>query len=141
MANDLPVVRAARMFWRNRKALETYKVSLSIKHNRRAVIFGPENREWSQGFADARLTFEEFIPVGGSTTTKDLERIFQQNYVDVAVQIGARWYRQNWAVIENEMSSDSETGVCTGRYTLEGIADFLLLGAQGKAERTSDLPK
>lgn len=130
MADEI-TVRAGRLYWRNRKCLEANKFSIKFAYNRKPIPGPAGVVAWTEGMATATLTFEEFIPVGGSTTTHDIEMVITQKEVDAAVRIGGRWYRQRWAVTENEMSSDSETGVCTGRYTLQGKAEKLA-GAEGR---------
>lgn len=114
-----PVVRAAVFYWRNRKALETNKVTIKFSHGRRALPGAEGILAFSKGQSMMEVTMTEIIPVGGSTTTADIEKILAQEDIDIAVVIGGKYYRQKMAVTENTMESDSETGVCTGSMTLQ----------------------
>ena len=117
MAN--PVVRAAVFYWRNRKAYEANKISIKFMNGRKE-LFGAEGLfALSKGAAMVEVTVSDVIPVGGSVITNDITKILNQEDIDAAVLIGGKYYRSSWAVTDNTMDSDSETGVCTGSVTLK----------------------
>lgn len=118
MAN--PTVRAGTFYWRNRKAAEVNKATIKFMHGRKPVFGAAGAAAWSKGAAIAEITITEFIPVGGSTTSADIERMLAQEDFDAAILIGGKFYRQKWAVTENTMSFDTESGVCEGQITLQG---------------------
>lgn len=118
MAN--PTVRAGVFYWRNRKAAETNKAAIKFMHGRKPVMGADGVAAFSKGAAMAEITITEFVPVGGSTTSADMEKILAQEDFDAAILIGGKFYRQKWAVTENTLSYDTETGVCEGQLTLQG---------------------
>lgn len=115
-----PTVRAGVFYWRNRKAAETNKASIKFTHNRKPIPGADGYAAWSKGAVMAEISITEFVPVGGSTTSADIERILNQEDIDAAILIGGKFYRQKWAVTENTLSYDSETGVSEGQLTLQG---------------------
>ena len=119
MAN--PTVRAGVFYWQNRKAAETHKAAIKFMHGRKPCYGAEGGLAFSKGAAMAEITITETIPVGGSTTSGDIEKMIAQTDIDAAILIGGKVYRQKWAVTENTMSYDTETGICEGTLTLQGF--------------------
>lgn len=119
MAN--PTVRAGVFYWQNRKAAETHKAAIKFTHGRKPMYGADGGLAFSKGAAMAEITITETIPVGGSTTSADMEKILAQTDIDAAILIGGKFYRQKWAVTENTMSYDTESGACEGTLTLQGF--------------------
>ncbi len=116
----LPVVRSGVFYWKNRKAGATNKVTARFNHARTKVVFA-EDLAWSKGLSSVELVINEIIPVSGELTChKDLEQILAQEDIDAMFLIGGKQIRppNKWAVTENTMESDAETGVCNGTLTL-----------------------
>ena len=119
MAN--PTVRAGVFYWRNRKAAEVHKAAIKFMHGRKAVYGAEGGLAFSRGAAMAEITITDTITVAGSTTANDIERLLAQEDIDAAILLGGKIYRQKWAVTENSMTYDTETGVCEGSMTLQGF--------------------
>lgn len=119
MAN--PTVRAGVFYWQNRKAAETHKAAIKFMHGRKPCYGAEGGLAFSKGAAMAEITITETIPVGGSTTSGDINKMIAQSDIDAAILIGGKIYRQKWAVTENTMSYDTESGICEGTLTLQGF--------------------
>lgn len=119
MAN--PTVRAGVFYWKNRKAMEVHKVSIKFMHGRKAVYGAEGGLAFSKGAAMAEITITETVPISGTTVMSDIDKILAQTDMDAAFLIGGKMYRQKWAVTENTMTSDTETGVCEGVLTLQAF--------------------
>lgn len=119
MAN--PTVRAGVFYWQNRKAAEVHKAAIKFMHGRKPVYGAEGGLAFSKGAAMAEITITETVTVGGSTTLSDIKKMLAQTDIDAAILIGGNVYRQKWAVTENSMQYDTETGVCEGTLTLQGF--------------------
>lgn len=89
-----PVVRAGIFYWANRKAAETHKASIKFLHGRKPVPGAGGVLAYTKGMGTAEVTITETIPVDGSTTSKDMEKILAQSDIDAAIRIGGKFYRQ-----------------------------------------------
>jgi hypothetical protein len=115
-----PIIRQIAFYWRDKKAAEVNSVEVEFTTGREP-LFGQDGiLAYSKGQARMRLTIREVVPVTGSATTKDLERIFAQNDVACSFILGGAVMREDMAVISARYSSDTEKGVTTGEIVLEG---------------------
>jgi phosphoribulokinase len=67
-----------------------------------------------------KLTIGGVVPVTGSSTTKDIEKILSQDDIDVSFVLGGSFYRQKMAVLSASFKSDSEKKTTTEQVVLEG---------------------
>lgn len=105
-----PVVRQIAFYWRDKKAITANKVKVSFVMNREP-LFGQEGiLAWSKGHAQMNLTVSGFTPVGGSFTTDDIEKILNQDDIPISFVLGGKFYRENGAVTNLDLDSDSEKG-------------------------------
>ena len=90
MAN--PTVRAGVFYWQNRKAAETHKAAIKFMHGRKPCFGAEGGLAFSKGAAMAEITITETIPVGGSTTSGDINKMIAQSDIDAAILIGGKVY-------------------------------------------------
>ena len=113
-------VQQMAFYWRNAKAATVNSVQVQFTMGREALYGQAGIIAYSKGQAKMRVTIREVVPIAGSTTTKDIERILEQDDIDVAFVLGGKLMRNKMAVMEAEYSSDSEKNVTTGQVVLEG---------------------
>ncbi len=114
------VVRQIAFYWRNKKAAEVNSVEVEFSMGREA-LYGQEGIiAYSKGQAKMKLTVTEVVPVTGSTSTNDIEKILAQEDIDVSCVIGGKFYKQKMAVLTASYKSDTEKGVTTGSIVMEG---------------------
>jgi hypothetical protein len=114
------VVRQIAFYWNNKKAAEVNSVEVEFTMGREA-LYGQEGiLAYSKGQAKMKLTIAEVVPVTGSTTTKDIEKILNQEDIEVFFFLGGTPCRQKMAVLTASYKSDTEKGVTTGNIVLEG---------------------
>lgn len=105
-----PVVRQIAFYWREKKAVTASKVSIDFAFQREP-LYGQEGiLAWSKGHAIMKITASGFTPVGGSYTSDDIERIFNQQDIPVSFVLGGKYYRETGAVTNLKYDSDSEKG-------------------------------
>lgn len=115
-----PIIRQIAFYWRNKKAAETNSVEVEFTMGREA-LFGQEGiLAYSKGQAKMKVTISEVVPVTGSTTTNDIEKMLAQEDIDISFIIGGRFYKQKMAVMTASYKSDTEKGVTTGNIVMEG---------------------
>ena len=115
-----PIIRQIAFYWRNKKAAETNSVEVEFTMGREA-LFGQEGiLAYSKGQAKMKVTISEVVPVTGSTTTNDIEKMLAQEDIDISFIIGGRFYKQKMAVMTASYKSDTEKGVSTGNIVMEG---------------------
>jgi hypothetical protein len=114
------VVRQIAFYWRNKKAAETNSVEVEFNNGREKLIGQEGILAYSKGIATMKVTIAEVVPVTGSTTTNDIEKILDQEDIDVSFILGGKFYKQKMAVMTASYKSDTEKGVTTGNIVLEG---------------------
>lgn len=115
-----PIIRQISFYWRDKKAAEVNSVEIEFTTGREA-LFGQDGIiAYSKGQAKMRLTIREVVPVTGSTTTRDLEKILAQDDIPCSFILGGKFMRENLAVMTARYSSDTEKGITTGEIVLEG---------------------
>lgn len=115
-----PIIRQIAFYWRDKKAAEVNSVEVEFTTGREA-LFGQDGiLAYSKGQARMKLTIREVVPVTGSATTSDLEKILAQEDIAVSFVLGGKYMRENMAVMSARYASDTEKGITTGEITLEG---------------------
>lgn len=115
-----PIIRQIAFYWRNKKAAETNSVEVEFTMGREA-LFGQEGiLAYSKGQAKMKVTISEVVPVTGSTTTNDIEKMLAQEDIDISFILGGKFYKQKMAVMTASYKSDTEKGVTTGNIVMEG---------------------
>ena len=115
-----PIIRQIAFYWRDKKSAEVNSVEVEFTTGREA-LFGQDGIiAYSKGQARMKLTIREVVPVTGSTTTNDLEKILAQEDIACSFILGGKYMRENMAVMSARYASDTEKGVTTGEITLEG---------------------
>ena len=115
-----PIIRQIAFYWRNKKAAETNSVEVEFTMGREA-LFGQEGiLAYSKGQAKMKVTISEVVPVTGSTTTNDIEKMLAQEDIDISFILGDKFYKQKMAVMTASYKSDTEKGVTTGNIVMEG---------------------
>lgn len=115
-----PIIRQIAFYWRNKKAAETNSVEVEFTMGREA-LFGQEGIiAYSKGQAKMKVTISEVVPVTGSTTTNDIEKMLAQEDIDISFILGGKFYKQKMAVMTASYKSDTEKGVTTGNIVMEG---------------------
>lgn len=105
-----PVVTQMAFYWRDKKAVECNKLSVEFIMNREP-IYGQEGIvAFSKGHAIMKVTASGFTPVGGSYTTKDIERILNQEDLPASFVLGGQFFREKAAVTSLKYDSDTEKG-------------------------------
>lgn len=115
-----PIIRQIAFYWRDKKAAEVNSVRIGFTTGREA-LFGQDGIiAYSKGQARMRITIREVVPVTGSATTKDIEKILAMDDIACSFILGGKFMRENLAVISADYESDTERGVTTGEIVLEG---------------------
>jgi hypothetical protein len=115
-----PIVRQMAFYWQDKKAAEVNKLRVKFMSGRKE-LFGQDGiLAFSRGAAQMELSISEITPIGGSSTSNDIQKFFDQADIDASWIMGGKYYRQKLAWTEAEYDSDSETGVVTGQITLKG---------------------
>jgi len=114
------VVRQIAFYWNNKKAATVNSVEVEFTMGREA-LYGQEGiLAYSKGQAKMKLTIAEVVPVTGSTTVDDIEKILNQEDIECFFILGGKPCRQKLAVLTASYKSDTEKGVTTGSIVLEG---------------------
>lgn len=114
-----PQVSQMAFYWQDVKAAEVNSVEVHFTTGREA-LYGQEGIiAYSKGQAKMRVTIREIVPIDGSSTTDDIEKILAQNDIATAFVLGGKYMRSNMAVLEARYQSDSEKRVTTGEVVLE----------------------
>lgn len=115
-----PIIRQIAFYWRDKKAAEVNSVEIEFMMGREP-LFGQEGiLAYSRGQAQMKLTIREVVPVTGSTTTNDIEKILAMDDIPASFILGGKFMRENMAVQSARYSSDTEKGVTTGEIVLMG---------------------
>lgn len=115
-----PIIRQIAFYWQDKKAAEVNSVEVEFT-NSREPLYGQEGiLAYSKAQARMRVTIREVVPVTGSTTTKDIEKILAMDDIAVSFFLGGKYMRETMAVLSARYSSDTERGVTTGEVVLEG---------------------
>ena len=100
------VIRDISFFWRNKKAATVNSVEVEFSMGREP-LYGQEGIiAYSKGVARMKLTIGGVVPVTGSSTTKDIEKILSQDDIDVSFVLGGSFYRQKMAVLEKKTTTE-----------------------------------
>jgi len=114
------VIRDIAFYWRNKKAATVNSVEVEFSMGREP-LYGQEGIiAYSKGVARMKLTIGGVVPVTGSSTTKDIEKILSQEDIDISFTLGGSAYRQKMAVLSASFKSDSEKKTTTEQVVLEG---------------------
>lgn len=115
-----PIIRQIAFYWRDKKAATVNSVSVEFMMGREA-LYGQEGIiAYSKGTAKMKLTIREVVPVSGSATTDDIEKILNQDDIAASFVLGGKFMRQKFAVMSAHYNSDTEKGITTGEVVLEG---------------------
>lgn len=118
----MPIVRAAAVYWRNRKAASINKLRVKFMMGRTEVFGQDAVLAYSQGIATMEITITEIVTVGGSAVVDDIVLLIAQKNIPIAFFLGGKYFRQDIAITDYEIDSDSEKGVITGVVNGKGAA-------------------
>lgn len=119
MADEEVVVKKIAFYWGSVKAATVNKVSVEFNNGREALLGQDGIIAYSKGIAKMKLTIGEVVPVEGSSSTKDIDKILAQESITVSFILGGKFYRKKMAVLTATYESDTEKGVTTGNIVLE----------------------
>lgn len=108
------------LYWNGRKAAEANAVEVEFSNGREALIGQDGILAYSKGIAKMKVTMTEVVPVTGSSTTNDIEKILAQEDIKISFIMGGKSYEQMMACLTASYKSDTEKGVITGSIVLEG---------------------
>ena len=115
-----PIIKQMAFYWRDKKAATVNGLTVQFSMGREA-LYGQEGIiAFSKGRAKMRVTIREVVPIQGSTTTADIEKMLNQDDIPCSFVLGGRYMREDLAVQEATYTSDSEKNVTTGEIVLEG---------------------
>ena len=114
-----PVVRAAQVFYKNKKVAEMNEGSLEFAAGR-TMLFGSEGYLChSKGAGTSRGSFKVVRPQAG-VSISDVQDCLAQNDVDIMIVADGKRYRQTMAVTSVAMSWNTQSGVFEGTISIEG---------------------
>lgn len=110
------------VYWNSKKAAECNAFDVEFSNGREALMGQDGILAYSKGVPKMKITMTEVVPVAGSTSTTDIEKILAQQDINISFILGGKVYKQKMACLSASYKSDTEKGVITGSIVLEGPA-------------------
>lgn len=108
------------IYWNSKKAAEANAVDVEFNNGREALLGQDGILAYSKGIAKMKVSITEVVPVTGSASTNDIEKILAQEDINISFILGGKVYKQKMACLSASYKSDTEKGVITGNIVLEG---------------------
>lgn len=115
----LPQVRAFPAFIKQKKIGQVHGTTFTIQPNRQKLYGAEGFLTLSRGAVSCGVEVEAIVPVAGMDLDLLQQMILQQD-VGVQLPIGGKQYVIDMGYTGGNITSNTETGVVQGRFTLEG---------------------